>query len=142
MWTIFKVFTEFVTILLLFYVLVFWPGGMWDLSSPTRDRTRTPCIGRQSLNHWTASFPLLITAPQFPLENHPCPTDSTPNSGVAPWFRSGYCLCRVPPATVTGPALYLQSLEGAKDAGELLTGRGHAQDQANTRQKPSGTYRV
>ena len=25
MWTIFKVFTEFVTILLLFYVLVFWP---------------------------------------------------------------------------------------------------------------------
>ena len=26
---------------------------MWDLSSPTRDRTRTPCIGRWSLNHWT-----------------------------------------------------------------------------------------
>ena len=26
----FKVFIEFVTILLLFYVLVFWPGGMWD----------------------------------------------------------------------------------------------------------------
>ena len=25
MWTIFKVFIEFVTILLLFYVLVFWP---------------------------------------------------------------------------------------------------------------------
>ena len=37
MCTIFKVFTEFVTILLLFYVLVFWPQGMWDLSSPTRD---------------------------------------------------------------------------------------------------------
>ena len=33
MWTIFKVFTEFVTILLLFYVLVFWPRGMWDLNS-------------------------------------------------------------------------------------------------------------
>ena len=27
MWTIFKVFIEFVTILFLFYVLVFWPGG-------------------------------------------------------------------------------------------------------------------
>ena len=54
MWTIFKVFIEFVTILLLFYVLVFWSQGMWDLSSPTRDRTHTPCIGRQSLNHWTA----------------------------------------------------------------------------------------
>ena len=54
MWTIFKVFIEFVTILLLFYVLVFWPQGMWDLSSLTRDRTLTPCIGRQHLNQWTA----------------------------------------------------------------------------------------
>ena len=26
---------------------------MWDLSSLTRVRTRTPCIGRRSLNHWT-----------------------------------------------------------------------------------------
>ena len=25
-------FTEFVTILLLFYVLVFWPRGMWNFS--------------------------------------------------------------------------------------------------------------
>ena len=39
-WAIFKVFIEFVTILLLFYVLVFWPHGMWDLSSLTRDGTR------------------------------------------------------------------------------------------------------
>ena len=55
MWTIFlKVFIEFVTTLLLFYVLVFWPQGMWDLSSQTRDRTRTPCIGRQSPNLWTS----------------------------------------------------------------------------------------
>ena len=35
MWTIFKVFIECVTI---FYVLWFFgPGGMWDLSFPTRD---------------------------------------------------------------------------------------------------------
>ena len=27
---------------------------MWDLSSPARDRTHTPCIVRQRLNHWTA----------------------------------------------------------------------------------------
>ena len=54
MWTIFKDFIAFVTILLLFYVLVFWPQGMWDPSSPTRDRTRIPCIGRRSLNHWTS----------------------------------------------------------------------------------------
>ena len=35
MWTIFKVFIEFVAILLLFYVLVFWPRGI--LGSLTRD---------------------------------------------------------------------------------------------------------
>ena len=34
MWTIFKVFIDFATILFLFYVLCFWPWGMWDLSSP------------------------------------------------------------------------------------------------------------
>ena len=51
----FKVFIEFVTILLLFYVLVFWPQGTWDLSSPTRGWTRTPCTGRQNLKHWTTS---------------------------------------------------------------------------------------
>ena len=33
MWTVLKVFIEFVAILLLFYVLFFWPRGMWDLSS-------------------------------------------------------------------------------------------------------------
>ena len=27
--------------------------GIWDLSSPTRDQTCIPCIGRQILNHWT-----------------------------------------------------------------------------------------
>ena len=55
MWTILKVFIEFVTVLFLFYVLVFfWPRGLWDLSSLTRDRTRTPCIGKWSLNHRTA----------------------------------------------------------------------------------------
>ena len=47
MWTIFKVFIEFFTIF--FSVLrlgFFWPQGMWDLSSPTRDQTHAPCIGR------------------------------------------------------------------------------------------------
>ena len=37
MWTIFKVFIGFVTILLLFRVLIFWLLGMWDFSSLTRD---------------------------------------------------------------------------------------------------------
>ena len=49
-----KVFIEFVTILLLFYLSVFCLRGMWDLSTPTRDGTSTPCFGRQCLNHWTA----------------------------------------------------------------------------------------
>ena len=52
-WTIFKVFIESVTILLLFYVLVFWPWGMWDLSFLTRNWTWTCCIRRQNPNHWT-----------------------------------------------------------------------------------------
>ena len=55
-WTIFEVFIEFVTILLLFYALFsvwfffFWPRSMEDPSSLTRDRTRSPFIGRQSPN--------------------------------------------------------------------------------------------
>ena len=44
MWTAFKVFIEFVTILLLFYILLFWPWGTWDLSSLTRDQTRTSSL--------------------------------------------------------------------------------------------------
>ena len=50
----FQVVIEFVTILLLLYVLAFWLQGTWDPSSPTRDRTRTPCTGRRCPNHWTA----------------------------------------------------------------------------------------
>jgi len=37
----------------LLQVLIVAPPGMWDPSSPTRDRTRIPCVGRQFLNHWT-----------------------------------------------------------------------------------------
>ena len=42
----FKGFTELVTILLLFHVLAFCPGGMWDPGSPTRDGTWPSCIER------------------------------------------------------------------------------------------------
>ena len=44
MWTIFKVFIDFVTILLVFRVLAFWPQGMWDLSSRPRAQTTTPAL--------------------------------------------------------------------------------------------------
>ena len=61
---LFKVFIEFVTILLLLYVLVFLPPGMWDLRTPTRDQTWTPCIGSWSPNHWTTRhYCFLTTAP-------------------------------------------------------------------------------
>ena len=49
-WTIYKVFIEFVTILLLLFMFFFF---FLDLSSPTRDQTLTLYIGRQSPNHWT-----------------------------------------------------------------------------------------
>ena len=32
---------------------VFVVPSMWDLSSPSRDQTHVPCIGRWSLTHWT-----------------------------------------------------------------------------------------
>ena len=31
----------------------FWQRGMWDLGPPTRDRSCSPYIGRQTLNHQT-----------------------------------------------------------------------------------------
>ena len=52
MWLLKSLF-EFVTVLLLLYVLFFWPGGMWELRSPARNQTFTSCIGSQCLNHWT-----------------------------------------------------------------------------------------
>ena len=39
-------------LLLLFYVLIFCPQGMWDLSSLTRDWTWTTYSERWSLHHW------------------------------------------------------------------------------------------
>ena len=65
MQTIFKVFIEFVTILLLFYVLVSWPGGMCGLSSSARDQTHTLCTGRWSFNHWiTREVPRSLFKPE------------------------------------------------------------------------------
>ena len=37
-----------------FYVLISWPQGMWDLSSPTRERATMLCFGRLIPNLWTA----------------------------------------------------------------------------------------
>ena len=44
MWTIFKAFIEFVTILLLLYVLVFWTGDMWDLATRPGIKPAIPAL--------------------------------------------------------------------------------------------------
>ena len=44
---------ENVLFLIPFYIIMTIPCGLWDLSSPTRDQTCVPCIGRWILNHWT-----------------------------------------------------------------------------------------
>ena len=59
MWTIFKAYWICYNIASVAYVLgcfgfFFWPWGMWNLGSLMRDQTCTPCLGRWSLNHWTA----------------------------------------------------------------------------------------
>ena len=56
---------EFVIILFLFNILVFWPGGMWDLSSLTRDRTCNPCIGSGSLSQDRPMYSHLLTTQIF-----------------------------------------------------------------------------
>ena len=53
MWTIFKASVKLFAILFLFYILQYWPRGMWDLSSLTRDWTHTLWNGRLSPNPWT-----------------------------------------------------------------------------------------
>ena len=53
MWTVFKVFSEFVTMLFLFYVLSFCPQGMWNLCSLIRIKPTLPAL-EGSLNHRTS----------------------------------------------------------------------------------------
>ena len=67
MWTIFKVFIEFVTILLRFYVLVFWPRGEASgiLAPRSGIEPEPPAVEARGLNHWTtrevSTIPVLIT---------------------------------------------------------------------------------
>ena len=50
----------------------FWLRGMWDLTSPTRDRTHTHFIGRQSLNYWTTREVPLHSQSHFMAQNGCC----------------------------------------------------------------------
>ena len=51
MWSILKVFFEFVTILLLFYVLVFWTQSTWDLCSPNQGLKLPPMYWKAKVFH-------------------------------------------------------------------------------------------
>ena len=53
MWVIFKVFVEFVTILLLFYAGVFGCTACGIASQPNIEPT-PPALEGKVLNHWTA----------------------------------------------------------------------------------------
>ena len=45
MWTIFKSLLNLLPSCFCFMFWFFWPQGMWDLTSLTRDGTHTPCEG-------------------------------------------------------------------------------------------------
>ena len=84
-----------------FYVLVFWPGGMWDPSSLTRYQTRTPYIGRWSLNHW-APREVLPSFPWWFLSSSPYSSDPGPSHREDPclgvWQWALGCLSETKPA--------------------------------------------
>ena len=82
MWNIFKVYWICYNIASVLY-FGFWLQDIGDLSSPTRDPTHTPCIGRWSLHHWTTrEVPLLKI--YYNLEKAMAPHSSTPAWKI-PW---------------------------------------------------------
>ena len=93
-WTTFKVFIDFVTILFLFYDFSIFATGMWDLSFLTRDRTHTPCIGRQSLTgHLCVAFVWHLENVLKVLVAQQCPTlqfhGLQPTRVLCPWDSPG-----------------------------------------------------
>ena len=56
----FKPLLNFLQYCFCFMFWIFWPWGMWHLSSLTGDWTHTSCIWRWSLNQWTVREVLLF----------------------------------------------------------------------------------
>ena len=83
------------------YVLVFWPGGMWDPSSLTWDQTCTPYIERWSLDHW-APREVLPSFPWWFLSSSPNSSDPGPSHREDPclgvWQWALGCLPGTKPA--------------------------------------------
>ena len=90
MWTLFKVFIEFVTILFLVYVLVFWPWGMWDVSSPSEVKPEPPALEGQVLTPGPPGkarfFPSLLWQTQPMLTNATERHSCLHTLRSAPWF--------------------------------------------------------
>ena len=71
--SIFKVCIEFVTILFLFYILVFWLQAMWNLSSLTRNWTAPPALEGEIL---TTGPPISPNLPHQFIDISPLTTQS------------------------------------------------------------------
>ena len=93
--------------LLLLYVLVFWPPGMWDPSSPARDQTLTsvglsPLCGsvspRVADNHLLAHFLSLVCAQESEKEK---PKRRRGSSGALFFLRTLNLLDRDLPTPMT-----------------------------------------
>ena len=59
-----SLYTEFVAILLLFHVLLFWPCSRWDLRSLTRDWTTPPALEGIILTTGPPGKPQFSSVPQ------------------------------------------------------------------------------
>ena len=70
-WTIFKVFNELVTVLLLLFMFWFFGHEACGILAPNQGSNLHPCMGRQNLNHWTTKevlhmlFNYVISVPNF-----------------------------------------------------------------------------
>lgn len=76
MWTTFKSLLNLLPYCFCLMFFIFWPQGMWDVSSLTRDRTYTPSFRRWCLNQGSPHSRNLsalhsITSPSVPEFSHP-----------------------------------------------------------------------
>ena len=98
MWTIFKVFSEFVTMLFLFYVLSFCPQGMWNLCSLIRIKPTLPAL-EGSLNHRTSK--------EVPWASS---LNCLPVVSLSSWYHSSLLIFIYPNCTSSSRSLYLFSV--------------------------------
>ena len=83
------------------------PGGMWDLSSPTRDQTRAPALEALHSLPWKACAPCTGRPMPPALEGlRPCPGRPVPPALEAlhslPWKACAPCTGRPAPPALEG----------------------------------------